>query len=180
MELSEHWTELKMLCWQWYTCNKCLVVTVTTFKMMGVVMRYYLCPLACKFWWEHCSRGRPWNLFIRRYTSSWFILDVSFWKTERSSSFSELVCATSDPHTSNDVPMAALCKTLGSLKLICIQLLILRICMDKIINAILHCMCLLDLCINDWLIKFTESFRIDLLIFLTEVLSISVESLLLI
>ena len=22
---------------------------------MGVVMRYYLCPLACKFWWEHCA-----------------------------------------------------------------------------------------------------------------------------
>ena len=22
----------------------------STFKMRGVVMRYYLCPLACKFW----------------------------------------------------------------------------------------------------------------------------------
>ena len=31
---------------------------------------------------------------------------------------------TSDPHTSNDVPLAALCKTVGSLKLICIQFLI--------------------------------------------------------
>jgi len=43
-----------MLCWQWYTWNKCLVITITMFKMMGVVMRYYLCPSACKFWWEHC------------------------------------------------------------------------------------------------------------------------------
>ena len=43
----------KMLYWQWYTCNRHLVVTITTFKMRGVVMRYYLCPLACKFWWEH-------------------------------------------------------------------------------------------------------------------------------
>ena len=40
----------KILCWQCYTCNG--VVTITTFKM---VMRYYLCPLACKFWWEHWS-----------------------------------------------------------------------------------------------------------------------------
>ena len=53
IELSEHWTELKMLCWQWYTGNKCLVQTVSTFKMRGVVIRYYLRPLACKFWWEH-------------------------------------------------------------------------------------------------------------------------------
>jgi len=35
--------------------NKCLVLTITTFKMMGMVMRYYLCPLARKFWWEHCN-----------------------------------------------------------------------------------------------------------------------------
>ena len=35
-----YWTlnSTKMLCWQWYTCNKCLVLTITTFKMMGVVM----------------------------------------------------------------------------------------------------------------------------------------------
>ena len=51
-QLTLNWA--KMLWWQWYTCNKCLVLTITTFKMMGVVMRQYLCPLACKFWWEYC------------------------------------------------------------------------------------------------------------------------------
>ena len=30
-------------------CNKCLVLTITTFKTRGVVMRYYSSPLACKF-----------------------------------------------------------------------------------------------------------------------------------
>ena len=37
--------------------NKCLVLTITTFKMMGMVMRYCLCPLACKFWLEVVSSG---------------------------------------------------------------------------------------------------------------------------
>ena len=48
-----------MLCWQWHTCNKCLVLTVSAFKMRGVVMKYYLCPLACKFRWEHCWLHKP-------------------------------------------------------------------------------------------------------------------------
>ena len=51
----------KMLCWQWYTCNKCLVLTITTFKMRGVVMRYYSSPLACKFRWEHCLDSEQTN-----------------------------------------------------------------------------------------------------------------------
>ena len=49
-------TQLNCFCWRWYTCNNCLVLTITTFKMRGVVMRYYLCPLTCKFWWEHFKR----------------------------------------------------------------------------------------------------------------------------
>ena len=36
---------IKMLCWQRYTCNKCLVLI---FKMRGVVMRDCLHPLAYK------------------------------------------------------------------------------------------------------------------------------------
>ena len=46
----EHWTELK-----WQTVVHSLVLTITTFKLMDVVMRKYLCTLACEFWWEHCS-----------------------------------------------------------------------------------------------------------------------------
>ena len=46
------WTKLHWEAyWQWYTRNKCLVLI---FKMRGVVVRYYLCPLVYKFWWEHC------------------------------------------------------------------------------------------------------------------------------
>ena len=45
-----------MLCWQWYTCTKCLVVTITTFKMRGVAMRYY-----CDLW--------PVNSGVRTVTS---------------------------------------------------------------------------------------------------------------
>ena len=41
-ELSEH---RKMLYWQWYTCNKCLVLTITTFKMRGVVI-----DIICALW----------------------------------------------------------------------------------------------------------------------------------
>ena len=52
IKLREHWTELKCF-GQWHTGNKCLELPINTFKMMGVVLRYYLCPLACKFWWEH-------------------------------------------------------------------------------------------------------------------------------
>ena len=35
-----------------------IVLTITTLKMRVVVMRYYLCPLACKSWfgdiWKSC------------------------------------------------------------------------------------------------------------------------------
>ena len=67
-----------MLCWQWHTGNKCLVLAI---KMMGVVMRYYLCPLAYKFWWEHWYQepgyeGRLWAhmIVMLRYILSPFLL----------------------------------------------------------------------------------------------------------
>ena len=47
-----------------YFADSDLVVTITTFKMMGVVMRYYLCPLACKFWWEHWWGGASLGLSL--------------------------------------------------------------------------------------------------------------------
>ena len=72
-----------MLCWQWYTGNKCLV-PITTFKMMGVVLRYYLCPLACKFWWEHWYQepgyeGRLWAhmIVMLRYIQEYHVPSLS-------------------------------------------------------------------------------------------------------
>ena len=51
-ELSEHWTINALLAGR-YTGNRCLALTITIFKMRGVVMRYSLCFLVCKFCWEH-------------------------------------------------------------------------------------------------------------------------------
>ena len=46
--------------WQWYTWNKCLLLTIIIFKMRGVVIRYYLCSLVCIFWWKHCYQLNHW------------------------------------------------------------------------------------------------------------------------
>ena len=46
--------------------------------MMGVVMRYYLCPSACKFWWEHwyfhysivsCSCGKSRGKYTANFST---------------------------------------------------------------------------------------------------------------
>ena len=68
-----------MLCWQWYTCSKWLVLTVTTFKVRGVVMRHWLRPLARKFWWEYCPWAVPETL---QKESPAFVLHPCFRNTK--------------------------------------------------------------------------------------------------
>ena len=53
IELSEHWTELKCFVDSGTHSKKMFGTDNHSFKIMDVVMKYYLYPLACKFWSEN-------------------------------------------------------------------------------------------------------------------------------
>ena len=65
------WTQLKCFVDSGYTCNKRLVVAITTFKMMGVVMRYYLC-----LWPVNSGENTGWKGWYEVVTSISYILLV--------------------------------------------------------------------------------------------------------
>ena len=69
IELSEHWTQLKC-----FVDSGTHATNVWSDKSLhsrwGVWSWYYLCPLACKFWWEHCTTQLVWQLQSLAYRYS--------------------------------------------------------------------------------------------------------------